>query len=119
MEEKATKKNQDNFLLYIPRRKHIQWEEKKGKVKLIFHHDKAIEKFVRWLVKKPDTSDIELDKLGSRVWMLIDGVNSIYDIGQIVLEEFGESCEPVYDRLIMYIRYLNRRGWIAFDRGEQ
>lgn len=109
----------DNFLMYIPRKKHNTWEVRKGKVYLIFYHNKSIEKFVRWLVKKPCVSDMSLDDLGSSVWLLIDGKNSVYDIGKKLEEKFGESCQPVYDRLIMYIRYLNRRGWIAFDRGNQ
>lgn len=109
----------DNFLLYVPKKKLETFEVKKGKVKLIFYHDKWIEKFARWLVKKPYVSDMELDALGSAVWLLIDGNNSVYDIGQKLLEQFGESCEPVYDRLVMFLRYLNKRGWITFDRGNQ
>jgi hypothetical protein len=77
------------------------------------------ERFLRWLVKKPAVSDIELDELGSRVWILIDGNRSVYDIGQELLKEFGEKCQPVYERLIMYLRYLNKKGWIAFERGNQ
>lgn len=112
-------KKEDNFLLYIPRKKHLTFEVNKGIVKLIFHHDKAVERFVRWLVKKPRTSDVELDKYGSRVWLLIDGNNSIYDIGQILLQEFGDKIEPVYDRLVMFVRYLNRKGWISFEKDNQ
>lgn len=109
-------KKEDNFLMYIPKKKHLTFEVNKGLVKLIFHHDKLVEKFVRWLVKKPYISDIELDKLGSHVWLLIDGNNSVYDIAQEISKEFGESAEPVYERLIMYLRYLNRKGWIAFEK---
>ncbi|CCJ34249.1 MULTISPECIES: PqqD family protein [Caloramator] len=115
----AKQKKDDNFLLYIPRKKHLTFEKRDGKIYLIFYHNKPIEKFLRWLVKKPAVSDIELDGLGSRVWELIDGENTVYDIGQKLLEEFGKEAEPVYERLIMYLRYLNRRGWIAFERGKQ
>lgn len=110
----SKKQEKENFLTYIPYKKHKTWEERKGKVFLIFHHDKMVEKFFRWLVKKPYVSDIELDNLGSKVWKLIDGKNTIYDIGQELIYCFGDKCEPVYDRLIMYLRYLNKRGWIAF-----
>jgi hypothetical protein len=109
----------DNFLLYVPKKKHESFEVQRGKVKLIFYHNKFAEKLMRWLVKKPNVSDIELDKLGSSVWLLIDGKSSVYDIGQSLLKEFGASCDPVYDRLIMYLRYLNKKGWIAFERGNQ
>lgn len=110
---------QDNFLLYVPKKKHETWEMREDKVYLIFYHNKAIERFVRWLVRKPYVSDMALDELGSTVWLLIDGTATIYDIGKKFEEKFGDSCKPVYERLIMYIRYLNRRGWISFDRGDQ
>lgn len=123
MENKKYKKKenfkQDNFLLYVPKKKHKTWEIRKGKVYLIFYHNKAIEKFVRWLVKKPNVSDMAFDERGSAVWLLIDGKATVYDIGKKLEEKFGSSCQPVYERLIMYIRYLNRRGWITFDRGDQ
>lgn len=111
--------NKDNFMLYIPKKKHDRWEVKKGKVYLIFEHNKAIEKLIRWLVKKPYISDMELDEMGSSVWLMIDDKKSVYDIGQELVRKFGKTCEPVYERLILYLRYLNRRGWIAFERGEQ
>lgn len=117
--EKNKNKKEDNFLLYVPRLKHETFEVKKGIVKLIIHHDRLIERAARWLVKKPTVSDIELDQVGSKVWVMIDGKNSVYDIGQGLVSEFGKSCEPVYDRLIMYLRYLNKKGWISFERGNQ
>lgn len=116
---KKEQKKEDNFLLYVPVKKHTDWEVKNGKVFLIFYHNKTIEKFMRWLVKKPYVSDIELDDIGSAVWKSIDGKTSVYDIGEKLLKEFGKKCDPVYDRLIMYLRYLNRKGWVSFDRGNQ
>lgn len=111
--------NKDNFLLYIPRKRHMDWELRKGRVYLIFNHDKSAEKFLRWLVKKPYISDIELDEIGSFVWESIDGGKTIYDISMNMVEKYGESCQPIYERIIMYLRYLNKKGWIAFDKGPQ
>lgn len=118
-EKDKKNKKEDNFLMYIPKKKHETFEVNKGIVKLIFYHDKFAEKVIRWLVKKPYVSDMELDKVGSKVWLLIDDKSSVYDIGQGLLKEFGDSCEPVYDRLIMYLRFLNKKGWISFERGQQ
>lgn len=119
MSNNKEKHNEDNFLLYIPKKKHKEWEVKNGRVYLIFHHDKAIERFIRWLVKKPTVSDIELDDVGSATWQLIDGSRSVYDIGIELKNQFGDKCEPAFDRLIMYLRYLNRKALISFDKGEQ
>lgn len=117
---KINKENKDdNFLLYIPSKRLTTFEVNKGKVLLIFHHNKPIEKFVRWMVKKPYTSDMQLDDLGSLVWLSINGESTVYEIGEILKEKFGKGCEPVYDRLIMFIRYLHKRGWITLDRGDQ
>lgn len=116
---KKEPKKEDNFLLYVPEKKHTNWEVKNGKVYLVFYHNKTIERFMRWLVKKPNVSDVELDDLGSAVWTAIDGKASVYEIGEKILKQFGEKCDPVYDRLIMFLRYLNRKGWISFDRGNQ
>ena len=102
-------KKQENFLLYIPVKKHKAFEEKNNRVYLIFHHDKLIEKIARKLFKKPAITDIELDELGSEVWRLIDGDKNI-------LQKFGEKCEPVNERLILFIRYLNKRNWINFKK---
>lgn len=113
------KNSQDNFLVYIPKKKHTLWEKRRGRVYLIFNHNKPVEKFLRWLVKKPSVSDLELDALGTEVWININGINTVYDIGERLKDKFGKSCEPVYERLIMYLRYLNRKGWISFDRGNQ
>jgi len=109
----------DNFLLYIPKKKHNTWEVKNGKVLLIFHHRKKAERFLRWLVNKPTISDVELDEMGSKVWLSIDGNNSVYDIGVILQQTFGKKCDPVYDRLIMFMRHLVKKGWISFDIGDQ
>ncbi|MFD3155755.1 PqqD family protein [Haloimpatiens sp. FM7330] len=131
--DKRDKMKEDNFLLYKPKKKHKEWEIRDGRVYIIFHHDKVIERFMRWLVKKPAVSDIKLDELGTQVWKAIDEKNSVYDIGQILLkhpklakeykevkiDECGDSCHPIYNRLIMYLRYLNRKGWISFEIGNQ
>jgi hypothetical protein len=114
----SEKKAQDNFLLFVPHVKNVKWEDRKEGVYLIFYHNHPIQKLANWLVKKPNKSDLKLDKLGSTVWRSIDGKKNIFEIGEIVRKEFGEKCEPLYDRLIMFLRYLNRRGWIYFENVE-
>lgn len=114
---KREEKKRDNFLLYVPHRSDkVEWENRKGKVVFIFHHNKLIEKTVRIFVKRPKTTTLELDEIGSAVWNLINGERNVYEIGQKLKEKFGDEVEPLYERLIMFIRYLNRRGWIYFSR---
>ncbi|HHW58119.1 MAG TPA: PqqD family protein [Clostridia bacterium] len=115
---KEQKRKSDNFLLYVPHHSdEIEWEVKKGKVVLIFHHNKLIEKAVRLFVKKPETTTLELDDIGSEVWNLIDGQRTVYEIGQDLKRKFGDTVEPLYERLVMFVKYLNKRRWIYFSRG--
>lgn len=113
------KQKQDNFLLYVPVKRHELWEVRNEKVYLIFHHNRPIEKFAGWLIKKPLNRDLELDKIGSEVWQLIDGKRSVYEIGQEMRQSLGDQCEPLYDRLVRFLGYLNRKGWTKFERGNQ
>ncbi|MDQ7094613.1 PqqD family protein [Desulfosporosinus sp. PR] len=113
------KKREDNYLCYIPRRQHKQWEIRDGKVLLLFEHDKLIEKFARWLVKKPYSSDLELDEIGSQVWSYIDDRSTVFEIGQKLQTDFGAEFDPRYQRLISYLNYLNKKGWILFRRSPQ
>jgi ArsR family metal-binding transcriptional regulator len=113
---KKKEKPQENFLLYKPLRKIEHWEINNDKVKLIFHHDKPIEKFLRWLIKKSSVSDIELDERGSLVWQHCDGTKTVYDIAQVMMEKFNDTEENAIERLIMFTRYLSRRGWITFEK---
>ena len=107
-------KSQENFLLYRPLRKIEKWEVSNDKVKLFFQHEKLVEKFMRWLIKKSKVSDIELDEMGSFVWQLCDGTKTVYDIALAMMERFEMTEQNSIDRLIMFIRYLSRRGWIIF-----
>ncbi|MBU3142508.1 PqqD family protein [Clostridium sp. CF012] len=107
---------QENFLLYRPLRKIEQWEVSDGKVKLFFKHDKPVERFMRWLIKKSKVSDIKLDEMGSMVWQLCDGTKTVYEIALSMVEKFNDTEQNAIDRLIMYLRYLSRKGWITFEK---
>lgn len=112
-------KEEDNFLLYVPNKKHNDWEIEKGRVKLIFYHDKTVEKFIRGLARKPRITDVTLDEIGSSIWKFINGENSVYDIGQKLQETYGDACDQIYERLIRYMSYLNKKGWIYFEKSVQ
>lgn len=108
----------DNFMMYVPSIKHTDYVIKDGSVFLVFHHDKLIEKFLRWIVKKPYVSDIKLDDIGTFIWQNINGKNTVYEIGQIMKKNYGNKCEPLYERLTMYLGYLIKRGWVKVKMGE-
>lgn len=43
---------------------------------------------------------------GGFIWPLIDGEKSIYDIAQLVKEQFGEKADPLYPRVVKYFQIL-------------
>jgi hypothetical protein len=108
------KKKTDNFMLYIPVKNRNNWLQRDNVIYISFKYDRPVEKLVAWLTGKHTIRDIKLDKLGTSVWRLLDGKNNVHKIGQILLKEYGDGCQPVYERLIVYLRYLNRKGWIKF-----
>ena len=134
VENKKQVKKEDNFLLYIPMKKHKEWEVRGGNVYLIFHHNKLPEKILRIFSKKrPKVTDIKLDNLGTAVWNNCNGENTVYDIGKKLLElpevkkqykdltyeAYEDKCHPIYERLIMYLRYLTKKGWVSFKLSEE
>jgi len=114
--KKNKERSEENFLLYKPLRKIEHWEVKEEKVKLIFEHNKPIERFIRRFIKKSKFSDIELDEMGSMVWQLCDGNKTVYDIALNMVKKFNDTERNAIDRLIIFLRYLSRKGWITFEK---
>jgi hypothetical protein len=56
-----------------------------------------------------------LDEIGSKVWLLIDGKRKVGDIAIILKEELKEKVEPVYDRLYLFMNQLYQNGFIYFS----
>ena len=53
-----------------------------------------------------------LFKMYRFVWRQIDGRHSVYEIGQLLHETFGEEAEPLYERLSVYMKQLENNGLI-------
>ena len=78
-------------------------------------------KFKNFLLKKyllprlrKQNHTVNLDKIGSFVWMNIDGKVNFGDIAEKMRKEFGESVEPVDDRLGQFINSLRKYDFITF-----
>ena len=55
---------------------------------------------------------VHLDAFGSYVWRLCDGKNSVEKIGEILKQKFGDEIEPVYERLSIFMKQLQRGRFI-------
>lgn len=116
---KKREQKEHNFLLCIPSIKHREYEVENNKVYLIFNHNSPLQKVTRWFAKTPNKSDLELDDIGSFIWLNIDDTRTVYELGKKLKEEFGEKSEPLYERLTLYLRYLYKRGWISIRKPEE
>lgn len=57
---------------------------------------------------------VNLDEIGSYLWLLIDGKNTVGQIAQLFKIRFGERVEPLYDRLSHFLRNLEKNSFIKF-----
>ena len=111
-----SKDKNDNYLDFIPvRSDKNKWEaDEEGNVTIFVENKGVFNKLAQLLLKKPRFSQIHLEQFGSFIYPLIDGNDSIYEIGQKVKEHFGEEAEPLYPRLIQYFKMLNDYGFINY-----
>jgi hypothetical protein len=76
----------------------------------------------RWLVKhllprlKSPNYKISLDTIGSFVWNSIDGEKKVDQIAEELKHQFGDSVEPVYERVGLFINSLKRSQFIEFKK---
>lgn len=85
-----------------------------GKVTIFIENKGIFHRLAQILFHKPRITQIHLDQMGDFIWTLIDGVRSVYDIGELVKEAFGEKAEPLYPRLVQYMRNLQSYEFIEF-----
>jgi hypothetical protein len=103
-----------NFVLYVPEIRHLQFSVSgAGRVLLGFEINPARRLMAR-LVHREPVSDIELDELASSAWLSMDGTRSILDIARIQAEKTGDELDEAVARIVKFMRYIAKRGWIRF-----
>lgn len=109
------KRNKENYLDYIPAiNPKNTWDEADGKVTIHMVHRGFYATIAQKFFHKPRVSHIDLDKMGSFIFPLIDGRRNIGDIGAMVKEKFGDAAEPLYERLARYMQILRNNGFIYY-----
>lgn len=104
-----------NFLDLVPVcNPEYEWEEDAEGIVTVHVKNKG---FYNWLAQKmfrrPPVSRIALDEYGSFVWRQMDGARSVYEISGLLSARFGKEAEPVIERLVAYIRILDRNKFIG------
>lgn len=106
-------KNKENFLEIKPKKNtEIKWSCEDGNITLEIENKGLFNRLAQKLLKKPKTSFIHLDEMGSFIWPLIDGETDIISLGEKVKEHFGDKAEPLYERLSKYIKILESYGFV-------
>jgi hypothetical protein len=92
----------------------LNWSaDENGNITLEMENKGVANRIMQKLIKKPKTSYIHLDEMGSFIWLQIDGEKTVFDIGKPVEEHFGEKALPLYERLSMFIRTLETNGFVS------
>ncbi len=104
-----------NYLEYIPIRNNIVWStDEKGIVTLEIKNTGIFNKIAQRLFLRPKISYVHLDSMGSFIFSLIDGERDILALGKALEDKFGDKAYPLYERLAIHIKTLNRCGFISF-----
>jgi hypothetical protein len=105
-----------NLLDYIPVQK-VQWEQDEEK-KVILKVPKTRNRLMISIIKamkKSIFTKVHLDEFGSFVWIQCDGKASVEQIGEKLKNEFGDSVDPVYERLGAFIKILAYQKYITYQ----
>lgn len=110
-----------NYLEYVPVHKpEIKYEiSGDKKVTLLQENTGLFNWIAQKLFKKPRISQIHLDEMGNFIWPLIDGKRNLIEISELVHEKFGDKAEPLYNRLVQYIKTLEAYGFISVNPGAE
>lgn len=61
---------------------------------------------------------IKLDQIGSAVWLEIDGQKNVGEIAKILEQRFGDTIQPIDERLSKFFTQLNSYHFITFINKE-
>ncbi len=108
-------KKQKNYLSYIPViSEKNTWSVEEGKVTVHMVHRGFFAAVAQKFFHRPRISHIHLDEMGSFIFPLLDGSRTVGDVAELVHAEFGEAAEPLYDRLVQYMKILHNNGFIRY-----
>ncbi len=119
--KKKQEKISVNYLEKIPMQpqKYGYTVDEEGIVTLNIENKGIFNKIAQKLLKKPKTSYVHLDAMGSFIWPLMDGQRDIVEIGKFVEEKFGEEAHPLYERLAKYFQILDSYGFVEWKTEEK
>lgn len=115
------KRGCDNIIYYIPY-KNPNFKSRvndEGNVVITIPNKGIMNKISQVLYFTPKESQLKLDKLGSFVWQRIDNRKNIDEIAKSIQSDYKGDFEPLYERLTIFLKLLQRRGLILIRKPNQ
>lgn len=102
------KKQQKNYLDLVPERAaEIDWSRgEDGIIVLKVENTGIFNRIAQKLFKRPRYTKVHMEKYGSFLWPLIDGERTVMELAKLQKEAFGDEVEPLYPRIVKYIRIM-------------
>lgn len=118
MGKKNKKTVSKNYLDFVPihNEQYVYKLDDQGNVTILVENKGICNRIAQCFFGKPKISYIHLDEMGNFIWPFMDGKRTIYEIAGIVHEKFGEKAEPLYHRLALYLKSLERYGFIRMKQ---
>ena len=109
MRNSTTPASTQNLLELKPER-NLEWEMSEDQRVALLVPRFRNKFLVRWLVPRlhRPTFRVTLDEYGSFLWQESDGQTTVRELGERLKARFGDTVEPVYDRIHAFIRELER-----------
>lgn len=107
----------ENYLDLVPVHREQQKAETddNGKVTIYVENKGLFNRIAQIFFRRPAVSQIHLDEMGNFIWPLLDGKRTVYEIAALVREAFGDAAEPLYNRLVTYLRTMEQYGFIRME----
>ncbi|CEN22167.1 PqqD family peptide modification chaperone [Paraclostridium sordellii] len=102
------KTNEDILNIVFKKNEDIEYEvDEEEIVTILEKQDHKIQRAFRKLkFKIPMYKKVELDKYGSYVFLQIDGVKTVEELGKILDKKYGEESHPLYERLLLFLNHI-------------
>lgn len=112
-------KQRKNFMDYVPRHnKNYTYSTSKDNIVTVNIVWKGpYHKIATVLFHKPAESHIDLDKVGSYIWLQMDGVRTVLELSELLSKQFPDLERPV-DRLAKFLTLLHNNQFIVYNTPE-
>lgn len=95
----------------------LKWDEHEGRVILRVQHGKKGNwktRLAHVFVPLPEERAVELDAIGTDVWLMVDGEHTIGQIAQTLAKKYKLENREAELSVQQYFKDLGRRGYIGF-----